>query len=52
VLNVGGYYDPLIAFIDHACVEGFVRTAQRASLSVSSDPDELLELLMGSAVAD
>jgi uncharacterized protein (TIGR00730 family) len=52
VLNVGGYYDPLIAFLDHACVEGFVRTAQRVSLSVSSDPGELLELLMGSAVAD
>jgi len=46
VLNVGGYYDPLIAFIDHARDEGFVRAAQRTSLRVSDDPDELLDALV------
>lgn len=45
LLNTGGYYDPLIDFLDHAVREGFVRERQRSTLIVSSDPEELLELL-------
>ena len=45
LLNTAGYYDPLIDFLDHAVEEGFVRERQRSTLIVSSDPDELLELL-------
>ena len=49
LLNTAGYYDPLIEFLDHAVREGFVREAQRSALFVSSDPDELLDLLTGSS---
>ena len=45
LLNTAGYYDPLIAFLDHAVREGFVREQQRSTLVVASDPDELLDLL-------
>jgi uncharacterized protein (TIGR00730 family) len=47
ILNTDRYYEPLIAFLDHACDEGFVRRAQRATLAVDDDPDRLLELLIG-----
>jgi uncharacterized protein (TIGR00730 family) len=45
LLNTAGYYDPLIEFLDHAVREGFVRERQRASLIVSSDPEDLLDSL-------
>src|SRR5512133_2278650 len=47
VLNTSGYYDPLIAFLDHARDEGFVRRAQRETLAVDDDPDRLLDALLG-----
>lgn len=47
VLNTNGYYDPLIAFLDHARDEGFVRRAQREMLAVDDDPDRLLEAVLG-----
>ncbi|MGH7617884.1 MAG: TIGR00730 family Rossman fold protein [Gemmatimonadaceae bacterium] len=46
VLNTGGYYDPLIRFLDHARDEGFVRSAQRAMLTVRESPAELLDELL------
>jgi len=45
VLNVAGYYDALITFVDHATQEGFMKPAQRALLIVESDPAVLLERL-------
>lgn len=42
LLNVAGYYDALVAFLDHAVVERFVRTSHRAMLTVASSPEELL----------
>jgi uncharacterized protein (TIGR00730 family) len=45
LLNVSGYYDPLIAFLDHACDEGFVRPAQRAMLVVDDDASRLIDRL-------
>jgi uncharacterized protein (TIGR00730 family) len=42
-LNVDGYFDPLIRFIDHSVVEGFVRREHAASIVVSASPTELLE---------
>jgi uncharacterized protein (TIGR00730 family) len=41
LLNVAGYYDPLLALIDHAVVERFVRPEHQALLQVSDDPDAL-----------
>jgi len=45
LLNVDGYYDPLIQFLDHARDEGFVRPMQRDMLNVSTDPAALLDTL-------
>ena len=43
LLDVAGYYRPLIAFLDHAVAEGFVRTEHRSLVIVGDDPDALLD---------
>jgi len=43
LLNVAGYYDGLIAFLDHAADEQFVRADQRKMLVVESEPTALLD---------
>ncbi|QIB35860.1 TIGR00730 family Rossman fold protein [Ancylobacter pratisalsi] len=45
VLNVEGYYDGMLAFIDHVVEEGFMRGVHRDMLTVASDPAELLAKL-------
>ncbi len=45
VLNVGGYYDPMLAMADRAVAEGFVSAAQRDRLVVDDDEDRLLDRL-------
>jgi hypothetical protein len=45
ILNVAGYYDPLVALLDHAVAEGFVSAANRGLLSVDDDPLRLLDRL-------
>jgi uncharacterized protein (TIGR00730 family) len=45
LLNVRGYYDGLVAFLDHAVAEGFLRPEHRATLLVGSDPAGLLREL-------
>ncbi len=45
LLNVSGYYDPLMAFIDHALAEGFIGQEHRALLCVESVPAALLDQL-------
>lgn len=45
LLNVAGYYDPLVAFLDHAVAEEFVQPAHRNMLLVEGDPQQLLESL-------
>lgn len=42
LLNVGGYFDHLLAFLDHAMSQQFLRPAHRAMLQVAERPDELL----------
>ncbi|WP_298956493.1 TIGR00730 family Rossman fold protein [uncultured Methylobacterium sp.] len=42
VLNLGGFYDPLLGFLDHVVEQGFVREAHRGMLIVARDPEELL----------
>ena len=44
VLNIHGYFDRLLAFVDHGFDEGFVRREQRALLSVATSPGELLDM--------
>lgn len=43
LLNTEGYYDALIAFLDHAVGEQFVKSPHRAMLMVSDDPNALLD---------
>jgi uncharacterized protein (TIGR00730 family) len=45
LLDVAGYYRPLVAFIDHAVASGFVRAEHRASIVESDDPARLLDAL-------
>jgi uncharacterized protein (TIGR00730 family) len=45
LLNVAGYYDSLIALLDHAVREGFVSPGNRRLLLVDSEPGPLLERL-------
>jgi uncharacterized protein (TIGR00730 family) len=43
LLNVVGYWQPLLAMVDRMVAEGFVRAEHRQMLCVSDDPSELLE---------
>jgi uncharacterized protein (TIGR00730 family) len=46
LMNVGGYYDRFLSFLDHAVREGFIRQRHREMLLVSTEPEELLERFM------
>ena len=45
LLNVDGYYDRLIAFLDHATDEGFIRAVHRPILEAAATLDALLDRL-------
>ncbi len=42
-LDVGGFFGPLVAYLDHATTEGFVSAAHRDLLLVDDDLDRLLD---------
>lgn len=42
LLNVGGYYDELVRFVDHATASGFIRPEQRGMLIVEPSISALL----------
>ena len=43
LLNVAGYYDPLIEFLDRAVAQDFIKPKHRALLLVESEPAILLD---------
>lgn len=45
ILNIAGYYDHLLAFLDHAVAEGLFRNELRGRLIVDTDSMRLLERL-------
>lgn len=45
LLNVAGYYDPLLAVFDHMVDNGFLSQSNRALLLVESEPGRLLQRL-------
>jgi hypothetical protein len=45
LLNVNGYYDPLIEQIDRGVVEGFVKEGNRRIVVSHAEPAALIELL-------
>lgn len=45
LLNVEGFFDPLLHYIDHCVAEGFIRPLHRKLLLVDDDPARLLDRL-------
>src|ERR1044072_756414 len=45
LLNVAGYYDPLVALIDRAVEDGFVRPENRGIVVTEFDPEALIDRL-------
>lgn len=45
ILNTAGYFDKLLAFLDHAVKEGFVRAEHRDNLLVSDNIEDLFRLM-------
>jgi uncharacterized protein (TIGR00730 family) len=52
LLNVAGYFDELIKFLDHAVAEGFLTEEHRATILVESDPKKLLKRVRAFAPAE
>jgi len=48
VLNVEGYFDSMLTFLDHAVAEGFLGSKRRALLLVDDQPQALLDRLLSS----
>jgi hypothetical protein len=45
LLDIAGFYSPLIAFLDHTQREGFIRPPHRELVLVESDPEKILQRL-------
>lgn len=45
LVNVGGYYDGLLAFLDKAVEQGFIKAENRGLVQVARDAAEALELV-------
>jgi uncharacterized protein (TIGR00730 family) len=52
LLNVSGYFDPLIQFIEHAVAEGFLRAQHRRALLIDTDARSLLARLFDRAAEE
>jgi uncharacterized protein (TIGR00730 family) len=46
LLNVNGYFDALLVFLDHTVREGFIKPAHRQLLFAAASSDALLEALL------
>jgi uncharacterized protein (TIGR00730 family) len=45
LLNAGAFYTPLVAFIDQAVSEGFIKPIHRSMITVDDNPERLLDTL-------
>jgi len=43
LMNVSGYFDPFLSFLNRAVTEGFIKQEHRDMLFVSEDPEDLLK---------
>ncbi len=48
LLDVDGFFRPLVTFLDRLVTEGFLRAEQRALLQVGAEPAEMIERLAAS----
>jgi len=46
LLNIDGYFDPMLTFIEHMAVEGFIKPEHRDALLVKNSVDTLLDTLL------
>ncbi len=46
LLNVAGFFDPLLAWLDRTVAEAFLKPQHRELLLVAEDPERLLEMLL------
>ncbi|WP_174704490.1 TIGR00730 family Rossman fold protein [Leptospira johnsonii] len=46
ILNVNGFFDPLLRQLDHMVEEGFLDSQTREWIEVSADPEELFEKII------
>lgn len=46
LLDVGGYYQPFMGFIDHMIAEQFLPAAHRNGISLDPDPEALIDKLV------
>ena len=47
LLNISGYYDPLLAFLDTMVAKGFLAKEQRSMLLLAERPVDILDMLTG-----
>ena len=47
LLNVEGYFDPLLALVEHAVREGFVKASHRPVILSGDDAEKLLDSMTG-----
>jgi uncharacterized protein (TIGR00730 family) len=47
LLNIEGYWDGLLSFVDHAVQEDFVRAENRRLILVGSTPEDVLDKIAG-----
>ena len=52
LLNVAGFYDPVIEFLDRAVREEFIRPQHRAAIIVDADPAKLLDAMDRAVLPD
>ncbi|MGC2637318.1 MAG: TIGR00730 family Rossman fold protein [Acidobacteriaceae bacterium] len=45
LVNVNGFYDGLLAFLDHTVREGFIQPENRGLVQVARDPEDALRLV-------
>ena len=46
LLNVEGYFEPLLQLFDHAVKEGFITPSLRKLVIASTEPTELMEIFL------
>ena len=52
LINVSGYFDPFLSFLDRTVSEGFMKQEHREMLLVSEDPEKLLECFRSYSAPD
>jgi uncharacterized protein (TIGR00730 family) len=50
LLNVAGFFDPLLGFFDRSVEQGFLKAVHRALVLDDTDPARLVERLLASEV--